>query len=66
MSPAGHYPAWSDRYAAEAGLSEEEAHGILDPVHPLGGTGEPDDIACGAVYLASDQAKWGTLLVWSS
>jgi NAD(P)-dependent dehydrogenase (short-subunit alcohol dehydrogenase family) len=48
------------RYAAEAGLSDEEAHGVLDPAHPLGGTGEPDDVAWGAVYLASDEARWVT------
>lgn len=48
------------RYASEAGLSEADARGALDPAHPLGGTGEPDDIAWGAVYLASDQAKWVT------
>lgn len=44
-------------YATEAGLSEADARGALDPAHPLGGAGEPDDIAWGAVYLASDQAK---------
>jgi NAD(P)-dependent dehydrogenase (short-subunit alcohol dehydrogenase family) len=48
------------RYASEAGLSEADARGALDPAHPLGGTGEPDDIAWGVVYLASDQAKWVT------
>lgn len=48
------------RYANEAGLSEADARGALDPAHPLGGTGEPDDIAWGVVYLASDQAKWVT------
>ncbi|MGM0720971.1 MAG: SDR family NAD(P)-dependent oxidoreductase [Actinomycetota bacterium] len=48
------------RYAAEAGLSESDARGALDPAHPLGGTGEPDDIAWGTVYLASDEAKWVT------
>ncbi|MDN5916368.1 MAG: glucose 1-dehydrogenase [Pseudonocardia sp.] len=48
------------RYVDDAGLSEADARGILDPAHPLGGTGEPDDIAWGAVYLASDQAKWVT------
>lgn len=37
------------RYASEAGLSEADARGALDPAHPLGGTGAPDDIAwaCG-------------------
>ncbi|MBW0114758.1 SDR family NAD(P)-dependent oxidoreductase [Pseudonocardia abyssalis] len=48
------------RYASEAGLSEADARGALDPAHPLGGTGDPDDIAWGVVYLASDQAKWVT------
>ena len=28
--------------------------------HPLGGTGTPDDIAWGVVYLASDQSRWVT------
>lgn len=37
----------------------------LDNLHPLGHVGEPDDIAWGAVYLASDEAKFvtGTELV---
>ncbi|NWJ74593.1 glucose 1-dehydrogenase [Pseudonocardia sp. ICBG1122] len=48
------------RYASEAGLSESDARGALDPAHPLGGTGHPDDIAWGAVYLASDEARWVT------
>jgi NAD(P)-dependent dehydrogenase (short-subunit alcohol dehydrogenase family) len=36
-----------------------------DALHPLGHVGEPDDIAWGAVYLASDEAKFvtGTELV---
>ena len=29
-------------------------------LHPLGHMGEPDDIAWGAVYLASDEAAWVT------
>lgn len=32
----------------------------LDALHPLGHIGEPDDIAWGAVYLASDEAKFVT------
>jgi NAD(P)-dependent dehydrogenase (short-subunit alcohol dehydrogenase family) len=32
----------------------------LDALHPLGHVGEPDDIAWGAVYLASDEAKFVT------
>ena len=32
----------------------------IEARHPLGGMGEPDDIAWGAVYLASDEAKFVT------
>ncbi|MCJ7798506.1 MAG: glucose 1-dehydrogenase [Polaromonas sp.] len=37
----------------------------LDALHPLGHLGEPDDIAMGVVYLASDESKFvtGTELV---
>lgn len=40
--------------------AEEAGHKMLDALHPLGHTGEPDDIAWGAVYLASDEAKFVT------
>ena len=54
---------WTDlvRGATErAGLTEAEARAALDPLHPLGGVGRPDDIAWGVVYLASDEARWVT------
>lgn len=60
IHPGFIFTSMVHRYATEAGLSEEDARSILDPAHPLGGTGKPDDIAWGAVYLASDQAKWVT------
>ncbi|MDZ4737336.1 MAG: glucose 1-dehydrogenase [Rhodospirillaceae bacterium] len=50
-------------------LVENELAAVGDPAatrreielrHPLGGMGEPDDIAWGAVYLASDEAKFVT------
>jgi NAD(P)-dependent dehydrogenase (short-subunit alcohol dehydrogenase family) len=50
-------------------LVENELRLVADPAaarreielrHPLGGMGEPDDIAWGAVYLASDEAKFVT------
>lgn len=43
----------------------EEGRRTVDALHPLGHIGEPDDIAWGAVYLASDEAKFvtGTELV---
>ncbi len=40
--------------------AEEAGRKALDALHPLGHVGEPDDIAWGAVYLASDQAKFLT------
>jgi NAD(P)-dependent dehydrogenase (short-subunit alcohol dehydrogenase family) len=42
-----------------------EVRGALDAKHPLGHVGEPDDIAWGIVYLASDESKFvtGTELV---
>ena len=38
---------------------------MLDSLHPIGHVGEPDDIAFGVLYLASDEAKFvtGTELV---
>jgi NAD(P)-dependent dehydrogenase (short-subunit alcohol dehydrogenase family) len=43
----------------------EAGRKVTDALHPLGHMGEPDDIAWGAVYLASDEAKFitGTELV---
>ena len=32
----------------------------LDLLHPLGHVGEPDDIAYGVLYLASDESKFVT------
>lgn len=44
-----------------AGLGDIEAgRRAIDALHPLGHIGEPDDIAWGAVYLASDEAKFVT------
>ncbi|MCI3179220.1 short-chain dehydrogenase [Caulobacter sp. CCUG 60055] len=37
-----------------------EGRRLVDALHPLGHVGEPDDIAWGAVYLASDEAKFVT------
>ncbi len=38
----------------------EQGRKAVDSLHPLGHIGEPDDIAWGAVYLASDEAKFVT------
>jgi NAD(P)-dependent dehydrogenase (short-subunit alcohol dehydrogenase family) len=38
----------------------QEGRLAVDALHPLGHVGEPDDIAWGCVYLASDEAKFVT------
>jgi NAD(P)-dependent dehydrogenase (short-subunit alcohol dehydrogenase family) len=49
----------------EAAGDVTEGRQAVGGLHPLGHMGEPDDIAWGAVYLASDEAKFvtGTELV---
>lgn len=51
-------------YLAQSG-DVGQGRKAVDLLHPLGHMGEPDDIAWGAVYLASDEAKFvtGTELV---
>jgi NAD(P)-dependent dehydrogenase (short-subunit alcohol dehydrogenase family) len=44
----------------EGAPDAEEARKAADVLHPLGHIGEPDDIAWGCVYLASDEAKFVT------
>ncbi len=48
-----------ENFAKDTG-SEEAARKALDALHPLGHIGEPNDIAWGIVYLASDEAKFVT------
>ncbi|RUO43238.1 SDR family NAD(P)-dependent oxidoreductase [Idiomarina aquatica] len=46
---------------AQASAEGEQAfRAHLDTLHPLGHVGEPDDIAHGIVYLASDESKFVT------
>lgn len=42
------------------GMDLEEAKSATAALHPVGHMGEPDDIAWGAVYLASDESKFVT------
>jgi NAD(P)-dependent dehydrogenase (short-subunit alcohol dehydrogenase family) len=60
IHPGFIFTAMVDRYVKNAGLQHDAAKSALDALHPLGGTGHPDDIAWGVVYLASDQARWVT------
>ena len=45
---------------AESTGQEEEARKAIAALHPLGHIGEPDDVAWGIVYLASDESKFVT------
>jgi NAD(P)-dependent dehydrogenase (short-subunit alcohol dehydrogenase family) len=54
---------WTPLVAKLAEDSEQGAEAFraaLDAKHPLGQVGQPDDIAWGVVYLASDEAKFVT------
>ncbi len=48
-----------ENYLAEHG-DVSEGRKALDALHPIGRVGEPEDIAYGVVYLASDEAKFVT------
>ena len=60
IHPGFVFTALVKRYVDDAGMEQKDAKAALDALHPLGGTGHPDDIAWGAVYLASDEARWVT------
>lgn len=60
IHPGFIFTALVDRYVKDAGLQYDKAKASLDALHPLEGTGHPDDIAWGVVYLASDHARWVT------
>jgi NAD(P)-dependent dehydrogenase (short-subunit alcohol dehydrogenase family) len=48
-----------ESYAKSQG-NVEEVRKMLDNLHPIGHVGEPDDIAYGILYLASDESKFVT------
>jgi NAD(P)-dependent dehydrogenase (short-subunit alcohol dehydrogenase family) len=48
-----------ENYAKSQG-NVEEVRKMLDNLHPIGHMGEPDDIAYGILYLASDESKFVT------
>lgn len=49
-----------EEFAGRDGGDVAEVRRALDERHPVGHVGEPDDIAAGIVYLASDEAKFVT------
>ena len=46
--------------AKQSDVGVQEFRKVIDMKHPLGHIGEPDDIAWGIVYLASEEAKFVT------
>ena len=63
------HPGYIDTPLLRAGMRRfqdlEEAQRVYDALQPVGHLGEPDDIAYGVLYLASDESKFvtGTELV---
>lgn len=54
---------WTPLVETLADASEEGAEAFrkqLDSLHPLGHVGEPEDVAYGVLYLASDESKFVT------
>ncbi len=49
-----------ENYLRDSGADVEEGRRTLDAMHPIGHVGEPDDIAYGVLYLASDESKFVT------
>jgi NAD(P)-dependent dehydrogenase (short-subunit alcohol dehydrogenase family) len=49
-----------ERLASESVEGVDKFRQNLDSLHPIGHVGEPDDIAMGIVYLASDESKFVT------
>jgi 3(or 17)beta-hydroxysteroid dehydrogenase len=48
-----------ENYAKSQG-DVKEVKKMLDSLHPIGHVGEPDDIAYGILYLASEESKFIT------
>lgn len=49
-----------EKMAEESGEGVEEFKKKLNELHPIGHVGDPEDIAFGIIYLASDEAKFIT------
>lgn len=49
-----------EQFAAETGAGVDAVRQQLAAKHPIGHVGEPEDVAWGIVYLASEEAKFVT------
>lgn len=60
VHPAFIWTPLVEQLMKDKGMDVEEGRQALDILHPLGHVGEPDDIAYGILYLASDESKFVT------
>lgn len=60
VHPAFIWTPMVEHFAGEQPGGLEATRAALASLHPLGHMGEPDDIAWGIVYLASDESKFVT------
>ena len=49
-----------ENYLKSSGIDPEEGREQLASLHPIGHVGEPNDVAYGILYLASDESKFVT------
>ena len=49
-----------ENFLGQGGADVEKGRRAADALHPVGHIGEPDDIAYGVLYLASDESKFVT------
>ncbi len=64
VHPGAIHTPMLERYlditAEQQGCSREQAQEMFDSFHPMGHCGQPEDIANGVLYLASDESKYVT------
>lgn len=60
VHPAFIWTPLVEHFLKEKGMDVTEGRKALDSLHPLGHVGEPDDVAYGILYLASDESKFVT------
>ncbi len=60
VHPAFIWTPLVEQMGKDMGRDVDEFRKELDEKHPIGHIGEPDDIAWGVVYLASDESKFMT------
>jgi 3(or 17)beta-hydroxysteroid dehydrogenase len=60
IHPGYVHTEMTENEARDLGIPTEEYFEKVGKMHPIGHIGEPNDIAYGDLYLASDESKWVT------